>query len=118
MASGNAATPCRLTATSDPAVYNSSPGSVNLTLTPTNGNVAFLPKNTDVLDSSGNSVTPSKTPTSLTFTVAAGQTYVVEAEYFIFPPNSTGTLQEGCSNGVVLSQVSAVRNPQQFTIKG
>jgi len=118
MGTGATATSCKLTQTSDPAVFKSSPGVVSLNLTSTSGNVAFLLKDTDVLDSSGKSVNPTKTPTALTFTVAAGQTYVVEAEYFIFPTHSTGTLQESCTGGVVLSQVSAVTNPQQFTIKG
>lgn len=118
MGNGSNAASCRLTQTPDPAVFNSTPGTVNLILKPTSGNVAFLLKDTDVLDSSGKSVNPTKTPTTLTFTVVAGQTYVVEAEYFIFPTHSTGTVQESCAGGVVLSQISAVTNPQQFTIKG
>jgi hypothetical protein len=77
-----------------------------------------LLKDTDVLDSSGKSVSPSKSPTTISFTVTAGQTYFVEAEYFIFPTHSTGTLKERCAGGVTLSQISAVTNPQQFTIKG
>jgi hypothetical protein len=109
---------CKLAETDDPDVFKSGTGSVSLTLKSANGNVAFLLKDTDVLDSSGNSVNPTKTPTTLTFNVVAGQTYVVEAEYYIFPTHSTGTLQEDCPGGVVLSQVSAVTNPQQFTIQG
>ena len=114
----NAATAtCKLTPTSDPAVFNSSAGNVSLILIPTSGNVTFMVKDTDVLDQSGNSVNPTKTATTLTFTAASGKTYLVEAEYFIFPTHSTGTLQENCTGGTVLSQVSAVTNPQQFTIK-
>jgi len=91
---------------------------VNLVLNTKTGNVAFLVKETDVFDSSGKSVNPTKTPTTVSFTVVAGQNYIIESEYFIFPTHSTGTLQEDCSAGVVLSQVNAVTNPQQFTIKG
>jgi hypothetical protein len=118
MGNGSNTASCRLAQTPDPAVFNSTPGTVNLILKPTSGNVAFLLKDTDVLDSSGKSVNPTKTPTTLSFTVALGQTYIVEAEYFIFPTHSTGTLQEDCTGGAVLSQVNAVTNPQQFTIKG
>jgi hypothetical protein len=118
MGNGSNAASCKLTQTQDPAVFNSTPGTVNLVLKPTTGNVAFLLKDTDVLDSSGKSVNPMKTPTTLAFIVSAGQTYIVETEYFIFPTHSTGTLQEDCTGGVVLSQVNAVTNPQQFTIKG
>jgi hypothetical protein len=109
---------CKLTPTDDPAVFDSSPGNVKLILVPDSGNVAFMLKDTDVLDSSGKSVSPTKTPTSLSFTVKAGQTYVVEADYYIFPTHSTGTLKEDCPKGVVLSEVTAVMNPQQFTIRG
>jgi hypothetical protein len=109
---------CRLTPTSDPAVFNASPGTVALILTPTKGNVTFMVKDTDVLDSSGKSVNPTKTATTLKFTVVQGQMYLVETEYFVFPTDSTGTLKENCPGGLTLSQVNALTNPQQFTIKG
>jgi len=118
MATVGAPSGCRLTPTADPAVFKSTPGIVTLALNPTTGNVTFLVKETDVMDSSGKSVSPTKTATSIQFTVAAGQTYTVETEYFIFPTHSTGVLQESCSGGVVLSQVSIATNPQQFVIKG
>lgn len=118
MPSRSSAGGCKLTATSDPAVFNASPGAVKLILTPTKGNVTFMVKDTDVLDGSGQSVNPTKTATTLEFTVKSGQTYLVETEYFIFPTDSTGTLQESCSGGVVLSPVDALRNPQQFTVRG
>jgi hypothetical protein len=111
---------CKLTPDpgGDPLVFKSAPGNLALKLTPTSGNVTFLLKDTDVLDATGKSVNPTKTPTSLSFTVQAGQTYLLEPQYFIFPTHSTGTLQEDCANGLVLSKVSAVTNPQQFTIRG
>jgi hypothetical protein len=118
MGSSSSASGCKLTATSDPAVFNASPGAVTLLLTSTKGNVTFMVKDTDVLDGSGQSVNPTKTATTLKFTVKQGQTYLVETEYFIFPTDSTGTLQESCTGGVVLSQVDSLRNPQQFTVKG
>jgi len=119
MGNGSSASSCRLTATADPAVFKSTPGTVNLILKSVTGNVTFLLKDTDVLDAAGNSVNPTKTPTTLSFKVTAGQTYIVETEYFIFPTHSTGTLQEDCTGGgVVLSQVNAATNPQQFTIQG
>lgn len=111
---------CRLTRDSDdPNLFTASaPGAVNLKLVSNVGNIAFLLQNTDVLDSSGKSINPTKTPTALTFNVTEGDTFIVETLYFIFPTHSVGVLQEDCANGVVLSPISAIQNPQQFTIKG
>jgi len=118
MAPAPSANSCRLTQTQDPAVFRATPGTVTLALSPTKGNVTFMVKDTDVLDSSGKSVKPTKTATTLNFTVEAGEMYLVETEYFIFPPDSTATLSESCPQGTTLSQINALTNPQQFTIKG
>lgn len=108
---------CLLSKTQDPAVFKSSPGTLSLTLKPISGNVTFMLKDTDVLESS-KSVNPSKTTTTLSFTVVAGHSYTIEVEYFIFPTHSTAVLQENCTGGVVLSQVNVATNPQQFSIQG
>lgn len=118
MGTTGSATPCKLTPDQDdPSLFTSTPGTVKLKLVSNVGNVAFLLQNTDVLDSSGQSINPTKTPTTLTFPVTAGNTFIVETQYFIFPTHSSGVLQEDCLSGVVLSPVSAIHNPQQFTIK-
>lgn len=109
---------CKLVPTTDPAVFKSSPGVISFVLVSTSGNISFLTKNTDVLDQSGSSINPNKTPTTLSFTVIAGQTYVFMAEYFLFPSNSTGVLKEDCIAGTLISELNAMTNPQQFTIKG
>ena len=109
---------CKLVSTPDPAVFKSSAGIVTLVLASTSGNISFLMKNTDVLDQSGSSINPTKTPTTLSFTVTARHTYRVMAEYFLFPPSSTGALKEGCITGTLISELNAMTNPQQFTIQG
>ena len=119
MAAGSSSTPCRLTPDpDDPSRFNAAAGTVNLKLVSKVGNIAFFIQNTDVVESGGASVNPTKTPTTLSFSVKAGKTYIIEATYFIFPTNSSGVLQEDCAEGVVLSIVNAIHNPQQFTIQG
>ena len=119
MATGPSATPCKLTPDpKDPSRFNSGEGTVTLKLVSNVGNIAFFIQNTDVLDAAGNSVNPTKTPTSLSFSVAKGKAYVVETMYFIFPTHSSGVLQEDCPGGVILSAVNAIHNPQQFTVQG
>ena len=109
---------CKLAPTADPAVFKSAPGNLRLVLKPTSGNVTFIVKDTDVLDSSGKSVDPAKTATTLSFVVTAGQTYLVETEYLTFPTHSTGELREDCLGGLLLSPINAMTNPQQFTVQG
>ena len=117
MGTTGSATGCLLSKTPDPAVFKSGAGTLTLLLKSTNGNITFMLKDTDVLDS-GQSVNPTKTTTALSFTVVAGHSYTVEVEYFIFPTHSTGVLQENCTGGVTLSPVNIATNPQQFSIQG
>ena len=117
MTNGSTATSCKLSAPNG-TVFNSKPGDVSLTLKQINGSVTFSLQNTDVLDSSGKSVNPTKTLTTLSFKVTAGQTYVLETVYHIVPLSADATLQEDCTNGVELSQVSVLTPTQQFTIRG
>jgi hypothetical protein len=109
-------TACKLIPTPNPSVFKANPGSLSVEIVPTNGNVAFVPPNCDVTDASNNSVNPTKTPTTITFNVVAGQTYHLMLLFNIFPLNSTGTLQESCTAHTVMDQISSASNPEVYTI--
>lgn len=107
---------CLLSPTPNPSVFNANPGTLTIEIVPKIGNVAFVPPNCDVTDSSNNSVNPTKTPTTMSFKVVAGQSYHLRLLFNIFPLNSTGTLQEQCSGNTVLDQISQLSNPEVYTI--
>jgi hypothetical protein len=107
---------CKLTPTANPSVFKSGPGSLSIEVVPKTGNVAFVPPNCDVTDSSGGSVSPTKTPTTITFTVVSGQTYHLKLLFNIFPLNSTGTLQESCTAHTQIDGISSASNPEVYTI--
>ncbi len=116
MATPGASSPCRLVPTPNPSVYKATAGSLTITITPTKGNVAFVPTNCDVTDTSNSSVNPTKTSTSITFTVTTGQTYHLKLLFDIFPLDSTGTLKESCIAQTELDQISSASNPEVYTI--
>jgi hypothetical protein len=115
---GNAPTGsvCRLTQIPS-GVFKSTPGTVTLVLTSTKGNVAFNAV-TDVVDSKNKTVPSINTGNILSFDVTAGEAYSVRTLYTFLPPDSTGVLREGCPDGVILSYVDALTNPQKFTVMG
>jgi hypothetical protein len=108
--------PCLLSPTPNPSVFHANPGTLTIEIVPKTGNVAFVPSNCDVTDSSNNSVNPTKTPTTISFKVVAGQSYHLRLLFNIFPLNSTGTLQEQCTGNTVLDQISQLSNPEVYTI--
>lgn len=107
---------CKLIPTPNPSVFNASPGPLSIDIVPKTGNVAFVPPNCDVTDSSSTSVNPQKTPTTITFTVVAGQTYHLMVLFDIFPLSSTGILQESCTGHTELDQISSASNPEVYTL--
>jgi hypothetical protein len=107
---------CLLSPTPNPSVYDASPGMLTIEIAPKTGNVAFVPPNCDVTDSSDNSVNPTKTPTTISFNVVAGQSYHLRLLFDIFPLNSKGTLQEKCSGNTVMDEISQLSNPEVYTI--
>lgn len=109
---------CKLQPTPNPSVFAAAAGPVTITIVPTKGSVAFVPTFTTVTDDAGNNVTATITPTEITFTVVSGTNYHVKILYDIFPLDSTGNLQEQCSGGIVMDNISSVSNPQIYTIQG
>jgi hypothetical protein len=107
---------CLLTPTPNPSVFNASPGTLTVEIVPKTGNVAFVPPNCDVTDGSAHSVNPTKTPTTVSFKVVAGQSYHLRLLFDIFPLSSTGTLQEQCSGNTAIDQITQLSNPEVYTI--
>jgi hypothetical protein len=116
MTQPSALSACKLIPTPNPSVFKANPGPLSIEIVPKTGNVAFVPPNCDVTDSSGTSVNPTKTPTTISFTVVAGQTYHLMLLFDIFPLNSTGILQESCTGHTELDQISSASNPEVYTI--
>jgi hypothetical protein len=99
-------------------VFTARPGLLAIEVVTKTGNIAFVPSTCDVTDSSGASVNPTKTTTTMSFTVVAGQHYHLVALFAIFPLSSTGTLRESCTALTELDDVSSSSNPEVYTILG
>ncbi len=94
-------------------------GPVTVKIKSVTGSVLFSPKGTTVIDSTGTQVSGTSFPTadSYSFPTVKGQTYTLETAYVCLPPNSTGTLNEDCPGGVVLSDILSTTIGQIFKIK-
>jgi hypothetical protein len=107
----------KLSPTSNPGVFTAiSPGAITIAIESVTGNIAFVAPNCDVTDSSGQSINPTRTPTSITFTVVAGKTYHLRLLFDIFPRGSTGTLKEDCAGQTVLDRIASASTSEVFTI--
>jgi hypothetical protein len=89
-----------------------------VTCVPTSGSIAFVPPNCDVLDSTGKSISPTKTPTSISFKVAKGASYHLRILYDLEPVSATGELREDCVAKTLIDTISATSNPEVYTIVG
>jgi hypothetical protein len=108
-----ATSPCLVTpvvVAGQPNTYKAAPGTIRLKILPGSGTFTFDVLNCAVRDSA-NAVVPidsNATPTTLSFAVAAGNSYVFSAAYF-FNSNATATLIEDCTGQTPLDSLNALQ---------
>jgi len=82
------------------------------------GTVIFDQTNTAILDANGNKLAGATfpNPNQFKFTLTAGK-FTLQAFYLCLPPNSTGTLVEDATDGMVFSDILPSTTGQIFTLR-
>jgi hypothetical protein len=106
-----AATPClvtRVVVPGQPNTYKATPGIIKLKITPAVGIIQFDVLNCSVVDDAETAVAfTASSPTALSFPVAAGKTYTLQAAYVV-NQNATANLVEDCAGQTHIADLFAI----------
>jgi hypothetical protein len=106
-----AASPCiitRVVVPGQPNTYKATPGTIKLKIMPAVGIIQFDVLNCSVADDAGTAVAfTASSPTALSFPVAPGKTYTLEAAYVV-NQNATAKLVEDCVGQTHIADLFAI----------
>jgi len=106
-----AASPCivtRVVVPGQPNIYKATPGTIKLKIIPGVGIIQFDVLNCSATDNGGTAVAfTASSPTALSFPVAAGKTYTLQAAYVV-GQNATANLVEDCAGQTHIADLFAV----------